>query len=117
MKYVIYQLKREEDCPGNSMRLFNSMRLNQSLGLPVEPERYEPVYEGIHNGVSMLDHINMLEWVFRKFNTDHPHDFRGHSLSVSDIVVLYGTRSDAYYCDSIGWVPVPDFYKAIEKGA
>ena len=51
-----------------------------------------------------------LEDIYTRFNTDHPEDFRGHSLSVSDVVVLHEKGSDtAYYVDSIGFKEVPDF--------
>jgi YodL-like protein len=44
----------------------------------------------------------VLETLFQIFNTDHPADFRQHSMSVGDIVVLDGARF--WFCDSIGWV-------------
>ena len=51
-----------------------------------------------------------LEDIFRTFNLDRPADFTGHSLSVSDIVVLNrGGDTKAYYCDSAGFVDVPSF--------
>ena len=42
----------------------------------------------------------ILDILFEEFNLNHPNNFHGHSLSVSDIVVLDGTM---YFCDSIGW--------------
>ena len=42
----------------------------------------------------------------------HPKDFRGHSLSVSDVVRLDGTD---YYCDSLGWVNIKEVKKKISK--
>ena len=47
-----------------------------------------------------------LEEVFRKFNMDRPADFTGHSLSVSDVVVV---RDQAFYVDSFGFKPLPEF--------
>lgn len=41
-----------------------------------------------------------LDDVFYEFNIHHPDDFRGHSLSVSDIVEMDGIK---WYCDDIGW--------------
>lgn len=41
-----------------------------------------------------------LDDVYYEFNCHHPEDFRGHSLSVSDIVELDGVK---WYCDDIGW--------------
>ena len=56
------------------------------------------------------DQKTTLEDIFRTFNLDRPPDFTGHSLSVSDIVVLNrGGDTKAYYCDSAGFVDVPSF--------
>lgn len=58
---------------------------------------YNIVYDGmIEDGKP----ISVLERLFEKFNIAHPEDFRGHSLSVGDIVVLDGV---AYVCNSFGW--------------
>ena len=59
---------------------------------------YKVVYEGEIEGDN---ESKILEELFVKFNINHPTDFKGHSLSVSDIVELDGL---AHYCDSIGWV-------------
>ena len=58
---------------------------------------YKFVYDGtIEDGET----ISVLERLFEKFNIAHPEDFKGHSLSVGDIVVLDGV---AYVCNSFGW--------------
>ena len=50
-----------------------------------------------------------LEDIYRTFNIDHPADFKGHSLSVSDVVVLHQNGQDtAHYCDSVGFQQVPE---------
>ena len=49
-----------------------------------------------------------LEAIFRKFNLERPDDFPGHSLSVSDVVVV---RDQAFYVDSFGFKPLPDFLR------
>lgn len=59
---------------------------------------YNKVYEYTEN-VNVKDEI-YLEQVFEKFNLDHPDDFKGHSLSVSDIVKL---NDKLYICDSFGF--------------
>ena len=60
-----------------------------------------------------LDGKTTLENIYRTFNTDdRPADFRGHSLSVSDVVVINrGGKEEAHYCDSIGFTPVPEFMR------
>ena len=54
----------------------------------------------------------LLEGLYEKFNIDHPSDFRGHSLSVSDIVALRvnGVVS-SHYVDSFGFKELPEFIK------
>ena len=77
----------------------------QAAGLAVDRKNYELVY------TAPLDGKTTLENIYRTFNTDdRPADFRGHSLSVSDVVVINrGGKEEAHYCDSIGFTPVPEF--------
>ena len=51
---------------------------------------------------------NTLEELFEVFNVERPADFKGHSLSVSDIVELDGHY---YYCDNVGWTDITKFIK------
>lgn len=56
-----------------------------------------------------------LEAVYEKFNIDHPADFKGHSLSVSDIVVLHEDgENSAHFVDSFGFTGLPDFMRELE---
>lgn len=58
----------------------------------------------------------VLEKLYEIFNINHPEDFCGHSLSVSDIVVLFGDDSCRwYYCDSFGWEDITE-HLAKERG-
>ena len=77
----------------------------QAAGLAVDRKNYELVY------TAPLDGKTTLENIYRTLNTDdRPADFRGHSLSVSDVVVVNrGGKEEAHYCDSIGFTPVPEF--------
>lgn len=65
---------------------------------------YDVVYEGEIEDENKPD-TYYLEMLFTKFNIAHPEDFKGHSLSVSDVVELNGVN---YYCDSAGWVKVEE---------
>ena len=57
-----------------------------------------------------VDVIASLEDIYTRFNIDHPKDFKGHSLSVSDVVVLHQNGQDAaHYVDSFGYKEVPEF--------
>lgn len=70
----------------------------------VKPENYELVY------TAPLTEQDSLESIYTRFNINHPADFKGHSLSVSDIVVLHQDgENTAHYCDRFGFSQVPEF--------
>jgi hypothetical protein len=66
---------------------------------------YELVYEG---DIEVKDVYETLEDLFRIFNGERPSDFKGHSLSVSDIVELNGKY---YYCDNVGWTDITKYIR------
>lgn len=104
--YSIYQLKRDED-----MRDYNFASMDElnRRGLTVNPDNYEKVYEAPKTAEDTLDSI------YYRFNMEHPADFRGHSLSVSDVIVFNENGVDtAHYVDSYGFTAVPDFVTAKE---
>ena len=95
--FTIYQLK--DDVPVDYH--FRSLERLQEKGLAVDPANYEKVY------TAPLTPDMGLERIFEKFNIDRPEDFKGHSLSVSDVVVLHQNGQDtAHYTDSIGFVDI-----------
>lgn len=99
--FSIYQLK-----PGDTTRdyRFEPLDAIRNNGLSVKPENYELVY------TAPLTEQDSLESIYTRFNIDHPADFKGHSLSVSDIVVLHQDGKDtAHYCDRFGFSQVPEF--------
>ena len=79
----------------------------QAAGLTVDRKNYALIY------TAPLDGKTTLEDIYRTFNADdRPAGFRGHSLSVSDVVVINrGGKEEAHYCDSIGFTPVPEFMR------
>ena len=77
--FGIYQIR--DDSPGNNY-VFMNMCFIESHGMQIKKEDYKLVYVGELSGNMSLDDI------FERFNIDRPEDFRRHSLSVSDIVVL-----------------------------
>lgn len=92
----VWQLKRSADV---SMRFIEYKEMVEKFG---EPNRanYEPVFDG------NLD-TNDLEEIYTRCNTQHPPDYRGHSMSMSDVVELYDTSgSEFYYCDRVGFRPI-----------
>lgn len=104
--YSIYQLKRDENMRDYS---FASMDELNRRGLTVNPDNYEKVYEAPKTSEDTLDSI------YYRFNMEHPADFRGHSLSVSDVIVFHENGVDtAHYVDSYGFTAIPDFVSAKE---
>lgn len=98
--YEIWQLN---STPENRCLAFESMEHLQAAGLKVDPENYELVYSGKLDGMDLED-------LYTKFNTDHPDGFRGHSMSVSDVVVIRDEDGNhAHYVDSFGFTEVPEF--------
>ena len=105
--FSIYQLK-----PGDSTRdyRFEPLDTIRNNGLSVKPENYEQVY------TAPLTAKDDLESIYTRFNVDRPADFTGHSLSVSDIVVLHQNGKDtAHYCDRAGFSEVPEFLQPAQK--
>ena len=101
--FSIYQLKRGDET--RDLRFEPYDRL-QATGHAVDRANYELVY------TALLAPDTSLEDIYTRFNLDHPADFKGHSLSVSDIVVLHQNGKDtAHYVDSIGYRDVPEFFK------
>ena len=105
--FSIYQLKGGNETLDYRFEPLDSIHRN---GLSVKPENYELVYE------APLTEKDNLESIYTRFNVDRPADFTGHSLSVSDIVVLHQNGEDtAHYCDRAGFSEVPEFLQPAQK--
>ena len=80
------------------------------LKSPPKKENYEAVYA---HGIRISEDVaQTLENLYYIFNQARPEDFRGHSLSVSDIVALkHDGVVSYYYCDSVGFRELPDFWR------
>ena len=103
--YCIYQLRRDPKLA--EFRFMNSQYLREH-GLEPAFDHYEAVYSGSLSSDGSTE--ARLDDLYMKFNTAHPQNFTGNSLSVSDIVVLkqQGTVS-SHYVDSVGFVQLPAF--------
>ena len=101
--FQIYQLKRGENT--RELQFESYDRLKES-GQTLNPDHYVKVYEAeLTKGLSLED-------IYSRFNIDHPKDFYGHSLSVSDVVVLHKDGKDsAHYVDRFGYKDAPEFLK------
>ena len=101
--FSIYQLKRGDETRDFRFEPYDRL---QATGHAVDRANYELIY------TAPLTPDTSLEDIYTRFNIDHPADFKGHSLSVSDIVVLHRDGRDAaHYVDSIGYREVPEFFK------
>ena len=105
--FLIYQIRR-----GGELHAYRFMNYDYLQSKGVTPERggYDAIYTG-----GFMDYGNArtnLDMIYQRFNVDHPADFKGHSLSVSDIVALKqnGVVS-CHYVDSIGFRELPNFLK------
>ena len=97
--FTIYQLK--DDVPVDYH--FRPLEELQGKGLMATPANYEKIYD------AALTPDMSLGRIFEKFNFDRPEDFKGHSLSVSDVVVLHQNGTDtAYYVDSSSFVDISE---------
>ena len=107
--FKIYQLPSGEKYHGVR---FEDMEQLKKNGVQLNHDDYELVYEG---KVGEFRGNATLEALFAQFNTDHPEDFRGHSLSVSDVIVISVDGKDtAYFCDSFGFTEMPEFFREKE---
>ena len=105
--FTIYQLKGGPETRDYRFEAYESL---QEAGLAVDRQNYDLIY------TAPLDGKTTLEDIYRTFNLDRPADFTGHSLSVSDVVVLNRSgKEEAHYCDSFGFTPVPEFFLQREK--
>lgn len=105
--FLIYQIRR-----GGELDAYRFMNYDYLQSKGVTPERggYDAIYTG-----GFMDYGNArtnLDMIYQRFNVDHPADFKGHSLSVSDIVALKqnGVVS-CHYVDNIGFRELPNFLK------
>ena len=99
--FSIYQIKGGDETRDFRFEPYDRL---QAAGNVVDRANYELVYS------APLAPETSLEDIYTCFNIDHPKDFKGHSLSVSDVVVLHQNGQDtAHYVDSIGYRQTPEF--------
>ena len=104
-RFGIYQLKDTEEARDIH---FMGMDYLESKGIEVTKENYDLLY------TAPLEEGTSLEDIYTRFNIDRPADFRGHSLSVSDVVVLHQNgENTSHYVDSFGYREVPEFTKEL----
>ena len=106
-RYAIFQLKDDEKLRDYH---FSNSKYLKNHGMYIDRENYNRVYRG------RLQENETLDDIYKRFNIDHPQDFRGHSLSVGDIVAVKKNGTiRAYFVDSFGFTVVPDFTLSREE--
>ena len=117
-KYGIYQLK---DDPELDKFRFEGTESLKRMGITkdnfdaVLPENYKLVYMGELAELQGQTQSETLEAIYTKLNVDHPADYKAHSLSVSDIVVLHENgENTAHFVDSFGFTELPKFMLTLE---
>ena len=117
-KYGIYQLK---DNPELDKFRFEGTESLKRMGITkdnfdaVLPENYKLVYLDELSELQGQTQSETLEAIYTKFNIDHPADYKAHSLSVSDIVVLHENgENTAHFVDSFGFTELPKFMLTLE---
>lgn len=102
-RYAIYQIKDNSEDRGYR---FMGLDFVTSHGMVVDAADYAFIYGGRLSGEETLDSL------YEKFNLNHPAGYQGHSLSVSDVVVMQRDgQTKAYYVDSFGFKELPDFVR------
>lgn len=106
-RYAIFQI--DENGKGREYLFFN-MDFIQRKGMEVEGSDYSLIYGG------RLGQAENLDTLYEKFNVSHPEGYTGHSLSVSDVVVVNREgHVSAYFVDSFGFTELPDFVRQREQ--
>ena len=106
--FSIYQVP---PCPEGRDLRYRSYEDLQADGLSVNRKNYQLVY------TAPLDKDTTLDEIYRRFNIEHPADYKGHSLSTGDIVVFrQDGKQIAYYVDEgADYREVPEFFAQPEK--
>ena len=118
-KYGIYQLKHNPELDHLRFEGTESLKrrgITKDNFDAIKPENYELIYVGELSALEEQTQGTPLEAIYEKFNIDHPEDYKGHSLSVSDIIVMHeGGEAHAYYVEPIGYKQVDDLLPGLEQ--
>lgn len=118
-KYGIFQLKHNPELDHLRFEGTESLKrrgITKDNFDAIKPENYELIYVGELSELKEQIQGATLEAIYEKFNIDHQEDYKGHSLSVSDIVVLHQNgENSAHFVDSFGFTELPDFVQKLEE--
>lgn len=112
IQYTILQLN---DSERNHLKRFVGLDYIKGGKSGVNANDYDVVYKGYTDIVDMTDEMQVFdkcEGLFTQFNVNRPIEFKGHSMSVSDVIILRDNNGEeqALYCDSVGFVRLPDSF-------
>lgn len=103
--YTLYQIS--DDAEDRRDIIFEGLDALTAMGKAVDSDNYHEVYSG---ELSEGGDIDRLEELYDIFNINHPEEFKGHSMSVSDVIVFHENGQDrAFFCDSFGFKEIPEF--------
>ena len=113
--YLLMQLERDAD---PALR-FASMRYLEKQNIAPSIDNYEILYRGnLPIGKRSVPQPELLEQLYQKFNCAQPMDYHGHSLSVSDVILLnQAGKISAHYVDSIGFRELSGFQDKQERSS
>ena len=101
-EYKIYQLDIHNENVIRDHKMYESWEmLNKTAGFNFQ--QYRLVWEDEIEKDEKDTNEEILDDLFFIFNQNHPKNYYGRSMSVSDVVVIDGIK---YYCDSCGWVKI-----------
>lgn len=113
--YRIYQLKSDEKYHGIR---FEDRATLQKSGIQLGINDYNFVYEGNFNDVEGDSFDDKLNTLYDRFNFEQPEDFKGRSLSISDVItVKNGKNESAYYVDTFGFTDIPEFFNKFNENS
>lgn len=113
--YRIYQLKSDKKYHGIR---FEDRATLQKSGIQLGINDYNLVYEGNFNDVEGDSFDDKLNTLYDRFNFEQPEDFKGRSLSVSDVITIKNSKNEsAYYVDSIGFTDIPEFFNKFNENS
>lgn len=105
--FGIYQINREG---AGREYLFEGTKLLQKMNHKVNGADYDLIYVSNLSKTETLSEVETLDMIFERFNLALPDDYKGHSLSVSDVILMnQDGKKKAWYVDSVGFTELPDF--------
>ena len=112
--FGIYQLKH--DLPNLHELAYQGTKALEKIGDKIDADNYELLYVDSLDGADLNMKGSLLEDIYYRFNMERPEDYVGHSLSVSDVVVLqHEGELEAFFCDSFGFSEEPEFAEKLKE--